>query len=417
MTHAEDTLASEVNVSAPEQTAPEVPVNEASANGTATAELQSATAAAGQGNDGHGRHELRGSETVGSRAVVRDRRARVRVLAGSLIGAGCLVLAFVLQPGEASPFAAPSNASAWIALTAGIVGIWLVPGLWLSAVMMRIGVGPSARLATRIGATLAWYALIGPVIYLVADGAVVTRGGVFGATVAATAAMCLGVALGLVRWPANPWLRFLMAGLVGALSAQTVIWLSMLLVADGVNYEQIRRLDWLIVVSCGLLTAVGTNSRPDLPLVRSAKHIRAILISLAVVAVTAVALFAVGSRWSPAQRMPSAFGAEQIAAPSGSDVAFALAAMGPDGPTLIQHADFTATDEMGRPVAIGTRLLQGAGAEPATLLVALDPESRPQLCERTGDATEQGWPIKLTVRDQTSGLVVQAVIPAEWCIS
>lgn len=412
----EDTLASEVNGSAPEQAPPELPVTEAPATRTATAEAPAA-AEVGQQHHGRGRHELRVSDTMSSRAISQDRRARLRLLAGSLVGAGCLVIAFVLPLGEASPFAVPSNAAAWIALIAGIAGIWLVPGLWLSAVMMRIGAGPSARLATRIGATLAWYALIGPVINMVADGAVVTRGGVFGATVAATAAMCLGVLLGLVRWPTNPWLRFLVAGLVGALCAQIVVWLAMVLVADGVNLEQIRRLDWLIVLSCGILTAIGAHSRPDLPLVRSAEHIRAILISLAVVAVTAGALFAVGSRWSPAQRMPSAFGAEQITAPSGADVAFVLDAMGPDGPTLIQHADFSAVDEMGRPVAISTRLLQGGSAEPATLLVTLDPESRPQLCERTTDAMDQGWPIKLTMRDQASSLVVQAVIPAEWCVS
>jgi hypothetical protein len=170
------------------------------------------------------------------------------------------------------------------------------------------------------------------------------------------------------------------------------------------------------VLCCGLLTAIGVHSRPDLPLVRRAKDIRAILISMAVVAVTAVALFAVGSIWSPAQRMPSAFGAEQVAAQPGSDVAFALTAMGPDGPALIQRADFTAADDTGHPIAISTRLLQGGKAEPATLLIALDPESRPQLCERTVEAAEQGWPLKLTVRDQASGLVVQAVIPAGWCV-
>jgi hypothetical protein len=334
-----------------------------------------------------------------------------------LVGVGCLVLAFVLQPRGSSPFAGVSNLPSWIALIAGLVGIWLVPGLWLSAVMMRIGVSPSARLATRIGATLAWYALVGPVVNLVADDAIVTRGGVFGVTVAATAAVSLGVALGLVRTPANPWLRFLAAGLVGALTAQIVIWLSMLLVPDSVNLEQIRRLDWVIVLSCGMLTAIGAHTRPDLPLVRSAKHVRVILISLAVVAVTAGALFAVGSIWSPAQRTPSAFGAEQVAAPSGSDVAFALSAIGPDGRSLIQRADFTAADDTGRPVAISTRVLAGGNAAPTMLLVTLAPDSRPQLCERSVEATEQGWPIKLTVRDQASGLVVQGIIPAQWCVA
>ena len=131
-------------------------------------------------------------QTISNREISLDRRARLRLLAGSLIGAGCLVLAYRLQPGDASPFAAPSGAVAWIALIAGIAGIWLVPGLWLSAVMMRTGIGPTARLATRIGTTLTWYALVGPVIHVSAEGAFVTPGGIVGATVAATAAVCLG---------------------------------------------------------------------------------------------------------------------------------------------------------------------------------------------------------------------------------
>jgi hypothetical protein len=300
-------------------------------------------------------------------------------------------------------------------LIAGIVGIWLVPGLWLSALMMRTGIGPVARLATRIGTTLAWYALVGPVIHVSAQGALVTPGGIVGATVAATAAVCLGVVIGLIRRPANPTLRVLMAALAGGICAQTVISLSMRLFTHGVNYEHIRRLDWLIVLACALLTAIGAHSRPDLPLVRTAGHIRAVLISLAVVAVTAVALLATGSKWSPAQRMPSAFGAEQVAEPPGADVAFALTAIGPEGPALIQRAVFTVSDDTGRPVPISTRLVGDGTADPATLLVVLDPSSRPELCERTLGGSLQGRPIKLSVRDQASGVLVQAVIPAGWC--
>lgn len=364
-------------------------------------------------------------QTISDREISLDRRARLRLLAGALIGAGCLVLAYRLQPGEGSPFAAPSGAVAWIALIAGIAGIWLVPGLWLSAVMMRTGIGPSARLATRIGTTLAWYALVGPVIHESAEGALVTPGGIVGATVAATAAVCLGVALGLMRRPADPRLRVPIAALVGGICAQTVIWLSMGFFTDGVNYEQIRRLDWLIVLACALLTAIGAHSRPDLPVVRTARHIRTVMISLAVVAVTAVALLATGSEWSPVQRMPSAIGAEQFPAPPGADVAFALTAIGPEGPELIQRAAFTASDDTGRPVPVLTRLVGAGTADPATLLVVLDAASRPQLCGRTAaklgnivavvNGSEHGWPVKLTLRDQASGVLVQAVIPAGWC--
>jgi hypothetical protein len=353
--------------------------------------------------------------TISHHEILLDRRARLEVLAGSLIGAGCLVLAYRLQPGEGSLFAAPSGTVAWIALIAGIAGIWLVPGLWLSAVMMRTGAGPVARLATRIGTTLTWYALVGPVVHLSAQGALVTTGGIVGVTVAATAAVCLGVALGLLRHPANPTLRVLMVALAGGICAQTVIWLSMRLFTHGVNYEHIRRLDWLIVLACTLLTAIGTHTRPDLPLSRTSRRVRTVLISLAVVAVTAVALLATGSRWSPAQRMPSAIGAEQVAEPPGADVAVALTAIGPEGPGLIQRAVFTVSDDAGRPVPVSTRLVGDGTADPATLLVVLDPISRAELCERTVDGSLQGRPMKLTVRDQASGVLVQAVIPAGWC--
>ena len=365
------------------------------------------------------RHRRRARwQTISDREISLDRTLRLRMLAGSLVGAGCLVFAHRLQPSEASPFAAPSGAIAWVALIAGIAGIWLVPGFWLSAVMMRTGVGPVARLATRIGTTLAWYALVGPVLHVFADEARVTSGGIVGVTVAATVAVCLGTALGLVRQPANPWQRVVIAALVGGICAQIVIWMSMRLFTDGVNYEQIRRLDWLIVIACAFLSAVGAGSRPELPVVRTLRHIRAILISLAVVAVTALALFVAGSIWSPAQRMPSAIGIEQVNAPLGSDVAFVLTTMGPDGPALLQRAVFTAADDTGRPVAISTRLLMGDKDHPATLLVALDPVSRPQLCERIVGYSEQGWPVKLklTVRDQASGTHVQGVIPSAWCV-
>jgi hypothetical protein len=235
----------------------------------------------------------------------------------------------------------------------------------------------------------------------------------------------MGIALGLLRQPAHPVLRVLTAALVGAICAQTALWLALLFFTDGAEHEQIYRLDRLILVGCAVLTAVGALSRPDLPIVRRAKQIRVILVSFAVVTVTALALFAFGSIWSPAQRMPSAIGIEQVAAPGGADIAFALTALGPDGGELINQADFTASDDAGHPVAISTRWLLGGSDDPPTLLVVLDPASRPLLRERStamlGDTIsavggqEQAWPIKLTVRDQASGTLIQAAIPAGWC--
>src|SRR5689334_8166223 len=366
MTKAEDTLFTAVGISTPRHVAADLPVDEAVRTDTATSELDRAAVADDEPDNGP-RHVVPPDPTTGDRDILHDRRVRLQLLAGLLIGMGCLLLAYRLHPGDTSPFAAPANAAAWFALIAGVVGIWLVPGLWLSAVMMRVGAGPAARLATRIGATLTWYALVGPVVHLVADGARVTRGGIFGVTVSATAAVCLGIVLGLVRRPTNPWLRFLIAGTVGGLGAQTMMWVSMQLFTNGVNYEQIRRLDWFIVIACALLTAIAAQSRPDLRFLRSARHIRTLLIGLGVVAATTTGLFAVGGVWSPAQLMPSAFSAEQIAAPPGTDVAFALTAIGPDGPAMIQRADITATDVTGRPVAVSTRLLPGGRTDPTML--------------------------------------------------
>jgi hypothetical protein len=355
-------------------------------------------------------------QSTSSHEVLHDGVARLRLIGWSAIGVGCLLLAERLQPEGGSPFAVPSGFVAWTAVVCGVAGIWLVPGLWLSAVMMRTGTGPVAWLATRIGTTLAWYALVGPLIHESAQGAQVTTPGIVAATAAATAAMCLGVALGLLRRPAGPRLRFLVAAVAGGVGAQTAISLSMRLWTYDMNYEHIRRLDWLIVLACAVLTTVGMRSRPELPSLRAARHMRQILVSVAVIAITAVAVLATGSRWSGEQRMPSAFAAEQIPAPADADLAFALTAIGPDGSRLIQRAVFTASDETGRPVDVGTRFA-GADrtADDPTLLVVLNPTSRPMLCGRTVSAPEQRWPVKLTLRDQASGLLVQAVIPDGWC--
>jgi hypothetical protein len=182
------------------------------------------------------------------------------------------------------------------------------------------------------------------------------------------------------------------------------------------NYLHIRRLDWLIVVACALLATVGTHGRPALPSVRTARHMRKILVFLAGIAITAGAVLVTGGRWSPDQRMPSAFSVEQVPKPPGADLAFALTAIGPDGFRLIQRADFTASDDTGRPVSVQTRLLVGDGtADRATLLVQLDPSRQRPLCKPRVGASGQDMPVKLTLRDQTSGVLVQGIIPAGWC--
>jgi hypothetical protein len=355
---------------------------------------------------------------TGSHRVPQDRVARLWLLAWSEIGVACLILAkrLQLQLGEWSPFAATSGPTAWTAVICGIAGILLVPGLWLSAVMMRTGPGPGAWLATQIGTTLAWYALVGPVLHNSGRGAQVTTGGILVATTAATAAVCLGVGLGLLRRPADPRLRILVAAVAGAVCAQIAISLSMWLWTYDMNYEHIRRLDWLIVLACALLAAGGIHNRPELPSARTARHIWKILVSLAVIAITAVTLLLVCARWSPAQRMPSAFSAEQVPAPAGADVALALTSIGPEGSRLIQRAFFTASDDTGRPIGVRTRVVVGdRPGDRATLLVMLDARSRPELCGRTVRGSEQDRTVKLTMRDESSGVLVQGVIPAGGC--
>lgn len=356
------------------------------------------------------------SHSTSGHDVLLDRAARLQLLAGSAFGVACLLLAYRLQPQDLSPFAAPSGSGAWISVICGIAGMWLVPGLWLSAVLMRTGIGPVALLATRLGTTLVWYGLAGPVIHQSANGAKVTPGGIFGVTAAATAAVCLGVALGLLRRPTDARLRIVVAGVAGGVCAQTAISLSMRVWDYGINYEHIRRLDWLIVMACAFLAAVGMHSRQELLSVRTPRHTRTIVVSLAVIAMTTVALLSAGAAWSPGQRMASAFSLEQVPARAGADVAFALSAIGPEGSLLIDRASFTAADDTGRPLGIHPRVVFGDRPEDrATLVVVLDPGSRSVLCERAVSVAGQGFPVKVTIRDQTSGALVQAVLPDAWC--
>lgn len=358
----------------------------------------------------------------GERELPHDRTARLRLLAGSAIGVGCLLVAYWLAPEQGSLLVAPSGAAGWVAMFCGIAGVWLVPGLWLSAVMMRIGAGPIAWLGTRIATTLGWYALIGPLIYEVGQGPRITTLGLFIVTTAATAAASFGVALGLSRRPAGRLPRMLLAAALGAVVAQIVIWASKMMWTDDESYVFKLPYDVAIVLGCAVLVAIGALSRPKLPAVLTARNLRVRLIAFAVIAITGVALQAIGDKWSPAQQMPSAYSAEQIPAPAGADLAFALTALGPDGAELIRRADFTASDGTGRPVPVDMRLvLADDTADRATLLLVLPRSSQTVLCgEERG---EEQWirglrtlaPVKLTMRDKASGLILQAVVPLGWC--
>ncbi len=345
--------------------------------------------------------------------------ARLRLLAASVIGVGFLFVAHWLAPEQGSLFAFPSDPVGWLAVICGIAGVWLVPGLWISAVMMRFAVGPVAWLGTRIATTLGWYALIGPFIHDLGQGAKVTTVGILTVTTAATAAVSIGVALGLSTRPAGRWRRFLVAAVVGAVCAQVAIQAAGLMSADDKPYSDNLPLDVVLVLGSALLVAAGTLSHPQLPPRRTAQNMRTPLIALAVIAFTAAALLAVGARWSPAQQMPSAFSAEQNPSPTSADVEFDLTPIGPNGSELIQRADFSAADDTGHPVSVETQLVPADGtADRAKLLVVLQRSSQPVLCteERMARAATAGLPVKLIMRDQVSGLTLPAVIPFGWCL-
>ncbi|OBF40814.1 hypothetical protein A5724_07095 [Mycobacterium sp. ACS1612] len=307
----------------------------------------------------------------------------------------------------------------WIAMICGIVGIWLVPGLWMSAVMMRYAAGPAAWLGTRISTTLAWYVLVAPGIRQFGEAARITTLGILATTTVATAAVSLGVALGLSGRIASRWAWIVVAAIVGGGCAQGLILASRLVWSgEDRTYSHHVGLDVLIVLGCALLVVAGIVGSPKLPPVLTSRNVRTPLIALSVIAITAAALLAIGARWSPAQQMPSAFSAEQIPAPDGADLAFALTPLGPDGFELVRRADFTVYDETGRRVPVESRLeLADGAADRSTLIMALPRSSQPELCgkERMDRAIQTGVPIKLTIRDQQSDLLLQAVIPVRWC--
>lgn len=368
-------------------------------------EHDSAATAAGSGRTG--RHR-RSRAARGDRAgVPLDRMVRVRLLLWSAVGVAGLLVAHRLQPDQGALFAVPSGLAGWTSLLCGIVGIWLVPGLLLSGVMMRTGAGLAAWLGSRLATTLCWYALVGPVIHFLGQGAQVTTGGILIATTAAAAATSLGVALGLARRPARRWLRIVLSAAAGALCAKATIWVWMSVWTYGMNYAHIRRLEWLIVLAGAALSAVGTVSRPQLP-VRTARNVRVVLVALTLTAATLATIAVADDTWPPGQQMPSALGIEAVSAPADADIAFALTGIGPEGSRFVEQAEFVGSDDIGRAVPLQTRVVPAADTATATLLVTLEPGTQPTLCR-------PGRRAKLTLRDQVSGVQVQALVPDGWC--
>lgn len=345
----------------------------------------------------------------------QERAARVRVLAGSLLGVALLFAAQRWQPPGGAPFTGPHGWTAWLAAVCGAAGVWLVPGGWLSVTVMRTGTGPLARLATRIGVLLAWYAVVGVVVNYSAQDARVTAGSVIGVTTAATAAACLGVALGLLPRPLDRRRRFLVGAAAGGSCAPAVIWLAMRYWTYQVNYQHIRRLDWLIVLVCALLAALGQAGRPTRP-IREVVRIRSALAGLAAMTAVAATTVMAAVTWPTTQHLPSRVAAAQVPTPPGVDIALALTGIGPQGSQVLHRVSLTALDEFGHPIAARFRITNQGGAKSPTALVVvvLDPLNRPTLC---GPISPSGQvlPTKVTLRDQNSGMSTQAVLPPGWC--
>jgi hypothetical protein len=340
--------------------------------------------------------------------------ARLRVIIGSFLGVTMLFVAQWLQPHGGAPFTGPHDGAAWLAAVCGIIGIWLVPGVWLSALIMRTGTGPVARLATRIGVLLGWYALVGIVVHYSAQAARPTAGGIIGVTTAATAAACLGVALGFLRHPLDHRRRILVSAAAGSLCAQAVIWLDMHYWTYQINYEHIRRLDWLIVLACALLTALGQANPPTLP-IRDPAQIQRTLAALTAMTVTTAITVAAAVTWPTTQQLPAELAAEQVAAPAGADMALTLTGIGPPDFAVLRDASFTTADDLGHPLPAHFQIVnQRTVSDVATLLVVLDPTTRRTLCAPTARLATT-VPIKVTVRDQSSGMSTQAVLPTRWC--
>jgi hypothetical protein len=338
-----------------------------------------------------------------------SRAPRLRLLAWTLVGVTCLWIARGVAPRTPSLMVLPSSPAHWAAIALGLAGMWLAPGMWISALWIRSGANLAAWWSARLASTLVWYALVGPAIHYLGRGAWVTTTGILLATTVSSLAVAAGTALGALTIPRVRWQRLVVAALFGGIAVQVGVTLAMRWWSGDMNYSHIRRFDWLIVVAAVVLALGGTVNRPALPSVVRARHARSLLSLLALVVATIVAVVLVNVRWSPAQQMPSAFGMQPIAAPAGSDAAFDLSAIGPDGPSLIREARFSVTTGEGVPVPAATRVSEVTAGR-ATLLVTIPPEARVSVCRSDGST-------RLIVRDARTLVHMQAVLGSGWCAS
>ena len=96
----------------------------------------------------------RGGGFVQRGAEAREQQYRWRVIAWSAVGVACLLMSHWLRPENGSLFEFPADPAGGLSLAFGVIGAWLTPGSWLSALVMRTGAGLPAWAGTRIGTTL-----------------------------------------------------------------------------------------------------------------------------------------------------------------------------------------------------------------------------------------------------------------------
>lgn len=342
-----------------------------------------------------------------------ERSIRLSVLAESLGGVGLLLVAQLLQPQGGAPFVGPQDWAGWLAAVCGFIGVWLVPSGWLSAVMLRTGIGPVARFTTRVGSLLAWYALAAIVATVTAQGALATDGVLFGLTSGASIAACIGIALGLLPRPTCRVARSFLAAAVGGVSAQVVIWLATRYWTYQVNYDQIHRLDWLIVLGCALLSAAGQCGRLA-PRVPDAARLRRIIGGLLAITTVAAATVAFALLWPTTQHLPSEVSVQQVNAPAGVDFAIELDGIGPESYQALSRVSLEAFDDLGRPALVNFRPAQVGGTPDRVILLGrVDLASRARLC-MPGSSGRDSSPV-VTVRDQSSGVFTQVTTAANWC--
>lgn len=330
----------------------------------------------------------------------------------SLLGGVLLLAAYGLLPPNGFPFYSPAGWSGWAGVACGVVGVCLVPGVWLAAVM-PLGDGAAAKLASHLGLTLAWYAVSTVVVHSTLR-VPPTAGVVVGVTVTVTVVACAGILPAEIGHPARRMARSILAAVAGAVSVHCGLFLAGWL-GPGPVASAFLSAYLPLVIGGGLLalattTAVGVRTPRESGAIADRRKLARIAATAATAMLLAVVAVVVGAQlWPTTQKQPPVLTVRQIPATGGSTVEFAIAGYGPGSTSLIDRASFRAFDDLGRPLPAGLQIAdKNRSTSTATLRVSVD-SGASQLCGPGGPG------VKMTVRDMVSGTSVQGQLPAGWC--